>query len=134
MGEGWQLLRIRGIPLRIHPSWFLILALATVAFQQQYSQQFAAQTQEAWLWLIGLLTALLLARVALLAALLLRRRARVDVDPPLAQTFDGGRGLAHFLDHDLKILDRRLCGGDALGEGIDAIPSLSALDLWARRE
>ncbi|MFY9250515.1 MAG: site-2 protease family protein [Vulcanococcus sp.] len=60
MGEGWQLLRIRGIPLRIHPSWFLILALATVAFQQQYSQQFAAQTQEAWLWLIGLLTALLL--------------------------------------------------------------------------
>lgn len=31
-----------------------------MAFQQQYSQQFAAQTQEAWLWLIGLLTALLL--------------------------------------------------------------------------
>ena len=60
MGEGWQLMRIRGIPLRIHPSWFLILALATVAFQQQYSQQFAAQTQEPWLWAIGLLTALLL--------------------------------------------------------------------------
>ena len=53
-------MRIRGIPLRIHPSWFLILALATVAFQQQYSQQFAAQTQEPWLWAIGLLTALLL--------------------------------------------------------------------------
>lgn len=53
-------MRIRGIPLRIHPSWFLILALATVVFQQQYSQQFAAQTQEPWLWAIGLLTALLL--------------------------------------------------------------------------
>ena len=35
--EGWQLLTIRGIPLRIHPSWFLILAVATVAFHQYYS-------------------------------------------------------------------------------------------------
>ena len=35
MGEGWELLKIRGIPLRVHPSWFVILALTTVMFQAQ---------------------------------------------------------------------------------------------------
>jgi Zn-dependent protease len=60
VGEGWQLMRIRGIPLRIHPSWFVILGLATVAFQQQYSQQLAAQGSGAAFWVLGLLTALLL--------------------------------------------------------------------------
>ena len=53
-------MRIRGIPLRIHPSWFVILGLATVAFQQQYSQQLAAQGSGAAFWVLGLLTALLL--------------------------------------------------------------------------
>jgi Zn-dependent protease len=60
VGEGWQLLKIRGIPLRIHPSWFVILALASVAFQQQYSQQLASQTSGALLWILGFGTALLL--------------------------------------------------------------------------
>jgi Zn-dependent protease len=61
VGEGWQLLSIRGIPLRIHPSWFVILALATVAFQQQFSRQLAAAAIGApLLWAVGLLTALLL--------------------------------------------------------------------------
>lgn len=61
MGEGWQLLSIRGIPLRIHPSWFVILALATVAFQQQFSRQLAqAAIAAPLLWAVGLLTALLL--------------------------------------------------------------------------
>lgn len=59
MGDGWQLLKIRGIPLRIHPSWFVIVALATLAFQQQYSQQFTNQA-EPLLWVLGLATALLL--------------------------------------------------------------------------
>ena len=53
-------MRIRGIPLRIHPSWFVILGLATVAFQQQYSQQLAAEGGGAAFWGLGLLTALLL--------------------------------------------------------------------------
>ena len=43
MGEGWQLMRIRGIPLRVHPSWFLILALATLAFRDQLSELPASQ-------------------------------------------------------------------------------------------
>ncbi len=60
MGEGWQLLKIRGIPLRIHPSWFVILGLATVAFQQQYSQQLSSSGSGIELWVLGLLTALLL--------------------------------------------------------------------------
>ena len=60
MGEGWQLLKIRGIPLRIHPSWFVILGLATVAFQQQYSQQLSANGSSLELWGLGLLTAVLL--------------------------------------------------------------------------
>jgi Zn-dependent protease len=60
VGEGWQLLRIRGIPLRIHPSWFVIVGLATVAFQQQYSQQLQGNGEPALLWGLGLLTALLL--------------------------------------------------------------------------
>ena len=60
MGEGWQLLKIRGIPLRIHPSWFVILGLATVAFQQQYSSQLSGSGTGIELWGLGLLTALLL--------------------------------------------------------------------------
>ena len=53
-------MRIRGIPLRIHPSWFVILGLATVIFQQQYSQQLSTQGSTIALWGLGLLTALLL--------------------------------------------------------------------------
>ena len=60
MGEGWQLLKIRGIPLRIHPSWFVILGLATVAFQQQYSQELSGSGTSLELWGLGLLTAVLL--------------------------------------------------------------------------
>jgi Zn-dependent protease len=60
VGEGWQLLRIGGIPLRIHPSWFVIVGLATVAFRQQYSQQFASSADTPELWALGLLTAVLL--------------------------------------------------------------------------
>lgn len=64
MGEGFQLLRIRGIPLRIHPSWFLILALATVSFRQQYGEQAllgaGVPGSEPLIWLLALATALLL--------------------------------------------------------------------------
>ena len=58
MGEGWQLLTIRGIPLRIHPSWFLILAVATMAFQQGYSRSLSGSPLA--LWGLGLATAVLL--------------------------------------------------------------------------
>ncbi len=60
MSEGWQLLSIRGIPLRIHPSWFVILLLATAAFQQQYVQELRPSLPDAWMWGLALATALLL--------------------------------------------------------------------------
>ncbi|MBD2421981.1 site-2 protease family protein [Cyanobium sp. FACHB-13342] len=60
MGEGWQLFKIRGIPLRIHPSWFVILALATAAFQQHYSLSLKDPVSATVLWGLGLATAVLL--------------------------------------------------------------------------
>ena len=60
MGDVWQLMRIRGIPLRVHPSWFIILVLFTLAFQQQAAALPEASSSPALSWLLGLSTALLL--------------------------------------------------------------------------
>ena len=60
MGDGWQLMRICGIPLRIQPSWFIILVLLTLAFQQQAASLPEASGAPALSWLLGLSTALLL--------------------------------------------------------------------------
>ncbi|MFM7269473.1 MAG: site-2 protease family protein [Cyanobium sp.] len=60
MGEGWQLMRIRGIPLRIHPTWFLILFAATLAFERQYRVSLAGTASEAAIWAVAFGTALLL--------------------------------------------------------------------------
>ncbi|MBL6797928.1 MAG: site-2 protease family protein [Synechococcus sp. BS307-5m-G39] len=60
MGDGWQLMRIGGIPLRIHPSWFIILVLFTLAFQSEVAQLPEAQGLVWASWLTGFLTALLL--------------------------------------------------------------------------
>lgn len=60
MGEGWQLLSIRGIPLRIHPSWFVIVLLATLAFQQHYSEALTPAPAEPLRWALALATAVLL--------------------------------------------------------------------------
>lgn len=60
LGDGWQLMRIGGIPLRVHPSWFIVLLLFTVASQQQVAKLPAA-ADAVWIsWSMGLLTALLL--------------------------------------------------------------------------
>ena len=60
MGDGWQLMRIRGIPLRVHPSWFIILVLFTLVFQQDAALLPSASGSPALSWLLGLATALLL--------------------------------------------------------------------------
>ena len=60
LGDGWQLMRIGGIPLRVHPSWFIVLVLFTMAFQQQVAKLPAAEGAVWISWLMGLLTALLL--------------------------------------------------------------------------
>jgi Zn-dependent protease len=58
--EGWQLLTIRGIPVRIHPSWFVILALVTLALERSYRAQLGATLGSLPVWPIALATALLL--------------------------------------------------------------------------
>lgn len=60
MGEGWELMKIRGIPLRVHPSWFVILLLFTWISQKQVLA--AAETSlPVWIsWSLGFITALLL--------------------------------------------------------------------------
>ena len=60
LGDGWQLMRIGGIPLRVHPSWFIVLVLFTMAFQQQVAKLPAAAGADWISWSMGLLTALLL--------------------------------------------------------------------------
>jgi Zn-dependent protease len=58
--DGWQLLKVRGIALRIHPSWFLILGVLTLGFQEQFQASFQGQLAAPLLWLVALATALLL--------------------------------------------------------------------------
>lgn len=61
VGEGWLLFKIRGIPLRIHPTWFVILAIATMAFQDQYSRSGLSESLSGGiLWTVAFVTALLL--------------------------------------------------------------------------
>ncbi len=60
MGEGWQLLKIRGIPLRIHPTWFVILFAATLVFERHYRVSLTTTLPQAGLWAVALATALLL--------------------------------------------------------------------------
>ena len=58
--ESLELIKIKGIPLRVHPSWFLILTLCTWIAQGQLSSV-SDVSLPAWLrWGIGLITALLL--------------------------------------------------------------------------
>ncbi|MCP9809337.1 site-2 protease family protein [Cyanobium sp. HWJ4-Hawea] len=60
MGDGWQVMTIRGIPLRVHPSWFVILVLATAAFSQQYAARIEPSISVPTQWGMGFVTALLL--------------------------------------------------------------------------
>ena len=50
-----------GSPSGVHPSWFIILVLFTMAFQQQVASTMPDATGTVWIsWFMGLLTALLL--------------------------------------------------------------------------
>ncbi len=55
--ESWELLRIKGIPLRIHPSWFVILFLFTWTAQGQLSN---AVDSPLLRWGLGFISSLLL--------------------------------------------------------------------------
>ncbi len=58
MAEGWQIARLWGIPLRIHPTWLIILLLSTVAFERNYHP--AGSGGDLMVWVLALLTSLLL--------------------------------------------------------------------------
>ncbi|WP_320668426.1 site-2 protease family protein [Prochlorococcus sp. MIT 1307] len=58
--EGWELLRIRGIPLRVHPSWFVILILFAWTAQGQISTAIEGPLPFWFSWGLGLITSLLL--------------------------------------------------------------------------
>ena len=60
LGEGWQLMKIRGIPLRIHPTWFAILLVVTLAAHSSYAAQFRSSVGTAAIWAASFLSALLL--------------------------------------------------------------------------
>ncbi len=60
MNEGWPLFSIRGITLRIHPSWFVILAVLTLGFQQSPLLSLRGEISGAALWAVALAMALLL--------------------------------------------------------------------------
>ena len=36
VGDGWQVLKIGGIPLRLQPSWLFAVAIFTTLFQSRY--------------------------------------------------------------------------------------------------
>ena len=58
--EGWELLKVKGIPLRVHPSWFVILTLFTWSAEGQVTSAAVSPLPFWFSWGIGLITALLL--------------------------------------------------------------------------
>ena len=57
VGEGWQLFKIVGIPLRIQPTWLFAVAIFTTLFQPRYA---ATIEPVALSWGLALFTTLLL--------------------------------------------------------------------------
>lgn len=60
MGQSWELLRIRGISLQLHPTWFLVLLLLTFVFAREYQDSLGPGLGEPLLWSLSLGSALLL--------------------------------------------------------------------------
>ncbi len=58
--QGFELIKLKGISLRIHPSWVLILILFTVASQGQLSREFDAQFPAWQTWGVAVFTSFLL--------------------------------------------------------------------------
>ena len=53
-------MRIRGISLRLHPTWFLVLALLTSVFARDYRDSLGPEVGAVLVWVIALASALLL--------------------------------------------------------------------------
>lgn len=57
-GSGMKIGRILGIPIYLHPSWFIIFALITFSLATQFASQHPHWTQSQH-WILGILTSLL---------------------------------------------------------------------------
>ncbi len=55
----WEVMKIKGIPLRIHPSWFLVFLYFTLSARDNFETLFDGQASIWNGWLIGLITSLL---------------------------------------------------------------------------
>ena len=58
--ESWQVMKIRGIPLRIHPSWVFVFLYFTLSGRDQFQTLLDGQASFLNGWLIGFLTSFLL--------------------------------------------------------------------------
>ena len=56
----WEVMKIRGIPLRIHSSWVLVFLYFTLSTREQFQTLFDGQSSVFHGWLIGILTSSLL--------------------------------------------------------------------------
>ena len=56
----WEVMKIRGIPLRIHPSWFLVFIYFTLSARDQFETLLDGQASIWNGWLIGAFTSFLL--------------------------------------------------------------------------
>ena len=57
--DGWEVMKIRGIPLRIHPSWFLVFLYFTLSARDQFETLLDGQESSLNGWFIGALTSTL---------------------------------------------------------------------------
>ncbi len=57
---GWKIMKIRGIPLKIHPSWVLVLLYFTLLAKDQLQTLLDGQVSIWTEWIIGLLTSFFL--------------------------------------------------------------------------
>ena len=56
----WEVMKIRGIPLRIHPSWLFVFLYFTLSAREQLETLLNGQASILNAWLIGILTSFLL--------------------------------------------------------------------------
>ncbi len=56
----WEVMKIKGIPLRIHPSWFLVFLYFTLSARDQFETLIDGQASIVNGWLIGFFTSFLL--------------------------------------------------------------------------
>lgn len=59
-GGSWQIMKVGGIPLKLHFSWFVVFGLITWALATQYFPQVAPELPQVTNWLRGAVAALLL--------------------------------------------------------------------------